>query len=98
MKNRFMALIISFSLLFSFVPSSAYAAAEVPLLYELASQGVCLKFKGITQLYCGVGIAFANYTWANRKNIVYVVAWSGGKIAKVTTPCMVLNGIRYYCI
>lgn len=98
MKNRFMALIISFSLLFGFVPLPAHAAGEGSLLYNLAMGGVCLKLKGVAQVYCGFGTIFAEYTWSNRKKLVYALAWTGGKMAKVTTPCIVANGVRYYCI
>ncbi|MEY3784129.1 MAG: hypothetical protein RLZZ230_451 [Candidatus Parcubacteria bacterium] len=100
MKKYFMVLVISASLLLGFIPTQAHAAGEGSTIYNVAAGGVCFKFfkASLPGLYCGFGFEFASYVYTNRKGIMYLLAWSGGKMAKVTTPCMILNGVKYYCL
>lgn len=90
-----------FALLAGTATQSAHAIGEGSTLYNVAAGGVCYKLfrsSGPAGLYCGFGLEFASYVYGNRKNIMYLLAWSGGKMAKVTTPCMLLNGVKYYCL
>lgn len=99
LRIRVLRSLLAAGLLVATLPSGhALADGEGSLVFNLAAGGACHKFKGRAELACGFGVTFASYVYTNRKKIVYLLAWSGGKMAKVTTPCVRANGVDYYCL
>lgn len=80
--------------------SIVLAAGEGSLLFNLAAGGACYRLtrNPAAGLICGYGATFAEYVYTNRRNLLYLLAWSGGSFAKVTTPCVIANGVKYYCL
>src|SRR3954447_17392072 len=75
-------------------------SGEGSLLYNLAGAGACFRWikNPYGSLVCGAGVTFAEYVWNNRYGIAYLLAYSGGRLARVTTPCVIANGVKYYCL
>jgi hypothetical protein len=67
-------------------PAIVEIAGEGSLLYNLAAGGACYRWlKNPTAgLWCGAGVSFADYIYRNRYNLLYLLAYSGGRIARVT--------------
>ncbi len=102
MKRKYMMILaLMIALIGVSATQSAHAVGEGSLFYNLAMGGACVKLGTkypTAGVVCGFGITFAEYTYGNRKNILYMLAWSGGRMAKVTTPCVIASGVKYYCL
>lgn len=69
-------------------------AGELNFLTNVAVEvGLCARFAGGYGTVCGVTAAFASYVWQNRRSILYY----GYVGAKITTPCYIIGGKKFYC-
>ena len=68
---------------------------------SVLSTGACAKFTDPRAgVACGVGVAFVQFAWNNRYNIMYYLQWNmqlQRMAMPTTTPCRILDGKKYYC-
>jgi hypothetical protein len=81
-------------------PAIVQVAGEGSLLFNLAAGGACYRWAAnpTAGLWCGAGFAFADYIYRNRTRLLYLLAYAGGRMARVTTPCVIASGVKYYCL